>query len=197
MKLVSNCQNRGNDTPEAAVESLYWAATNGDLTALSQLCFFDEKWSPMMDAWFATLSESVRVKYGTPQRLHAAKNAGFLLTNGFSGQVTKDTPVTISYQVVDQRVSFDEQIVEIWAAGIGGFQKEWEGSNLILLRHDLAGWRYLNNDPSDFKGVRFGGKINPATGNRRSTRNEYQISNPISWVGCDRRPGVWIDFYSS
>jgi hypothetical protein len=164
MKPVSSCEYRGNVTSEAAVESLFWAAATDDLTTLSRLSFFDEKWSSLLNSWFSTLSEPVRTKYLTPQRLLASKFAGFLTARGLSEQLKREVPVTVSYQIVDQRDVFNERTVEYWASGTGTSEHNWEFSGLIQLHHDRDGWRYDANRSSEAEWEKVLSFVDPVTG---------------------------------
>ena len=67
---VEDWQNRGTATPSAALESYLWAVDQVDVDVTAMTIGFGE-WRSKVDAFFATLSEEVRAKYDTPEKLWA------------------------------------------------------------------------------------------------------------------------------
>ncbi|MBI5382623.1 MAG: hypothetical protein HZA31_12040 [Opitutae bacterium] len=60
--------NAGRATPQAALESMLWAATQGDITVLCNALDFQAS-RRQLDAMFATLPEATRAQYGTAEKV--------------------------------------------------------------------------------------------------------------------------------
>jgi RNA polymerase sigma factor (sigma-70 family) len=72
LKLASTWQDQGRATPEATWESFCFAVRRDDLDAVSRFIVFREEASGEREAFMAKLSEPVRARYRTPERLCAA-----------------------------------------------------------------------------------------------------------------------------
>jgi hypothetical protein len=78
MKPSSTWENAGRATPTAAFETLLWAWHTRDYDALATLLNFTEPAKAALDAWFGRLPESVRTKFGSPERAIAPAYADML-----------------------------------------------------------------------------------------------------------------------
>jgi len=65
-------RNEGRATPRAAIATLLWAATGGDLVALRNTLQFDDTSRAMAHAWYESLPLGGRSLYATPEDLVAA-----------------------------------------------------------------------------------------------------------------------------
>lgn len=69
---ASAWQNEGRATPRAAVATLLWAATGGDLVALRNTLQFDDTTRALARGWYDSLPLGGRSLYATPEDLVAA-----------------------------------------------------------------------------------------------------------------------------
>jgi len=88
-------QNAGQATPSAAFQTMVWAAMKGDEVALRNLCYLDEATRQKAQALLASLPESAREKYPTPESLVALAVAGEMM-RGSVLQITGYTPMDSS-----------------------------------------------------------------------------------------------------
>lgn len=82
-------KNAGKGTPSASIETFYWAALGGEVNTLADSIVILENDRAKFDAWFASLSETTRQQYGSPERLAGllmAKEAGDLAGMQILGQ---------------------------------------------------------------------------------------------------------------
>jgi len=66
----------GSATPRAAIESVLWAASHGDVDHLSQLLGLSDDVHSKADALFSQLPSAAREEYGSPERVVATLLAG-------------------------------------------------------------------------------------------------------------------------
>jgi hypothetical protein len=71
MTRLEYFQNVGQATPAAAMQTLFWAALNGNEAVMAQTIGFDPKTQSRMEEIIASLPEAQREKYGTPEALAA------------------------------------------------------------------------------------------------------------------------------
>lgn len=64
-------KNEGRATPEAAAQTLLWAAVSGDVDTLANGVVFTPSARTKADAWFAGLSDQTRAEYGSPEKVIA------------------------------------------------------------------------------------------------------------------------------
>ncbi len=64
-------RNRGQATPQAALETALWAAAGGDVASLRQTLFFGEETRTKAEALLAQLSSAARERYATSEDLVA------------------------------------------------------------------------------------------------------------------------------
>lgn len=72
-------EDAGNASPADAMETFYWAALNGELDVLAEAIAFPDDDRVRAAEWFDGLPESIRLEYGSPERLLGllmAKDAG-------------------------------------------------------------------------------------------------------------------------
>lgn len=63
--------NHGQATPQDAVQSFAWAANAGDVDALAKLIWFDPPARERANAILASMPDSVRAEYDTPEKFYA------------------------------------------------------------------------------------------------------------------------------
>lgn len=149
MKPRSSCRNVGRATPEAAMETLTWALDHGDLDELANCYSFNDSTKTKADAFFGSLSEAVRARLGTAERLFAP----VLL------QQMKDLPIA-AYQVSDTIDPGSDQVqLRFWVRLDSG--QERDGGTMPFVR-ESGGWRF-GRIGFDLKIA----QIDPATGNLR------------------------------
>lgn len=68
---ASRHRNRGQAKPEEAALSFAWASESGEIAALSQLLWFDPEVRRQAEAVLATMPDSLRQNYATPEQLFA------------------------------------------------------------------------------------------------------------------------------
>jgi hypothetical protein len=127
---ASAWKNAGKSTPEKAVETVLWAAVGGEVDTLAQTLTFTPTARAKADAWFATLSESTRRQYGTPEKLMAL-------------MVAKDAETLSSMQLLGSKeVSPDNVGVRIRFATETGKTKD----DNFLMHRGADGWRLILPD---------------------------------------------------
>jgi hypothetical protein len=67
--LVENCTNAGQATPEDALQTIVWASVNGHEDTLARMIAVSGAARTVAEAMLATLPESTRAKYPTPESL--------------------------------------------------------------------------------------------------------------------------------
>lgn len=120
MLPVANMKNAGWATPAASFETLTWAQNQPPETFLDLFAAsfrFDPATKAKADALFATLSDEVRAKFQTPERLFAPV---------FFGSGSSENPI-VAVQILDQtnHDNDPDQVVVRWwqvSANGGGFQ---------------------------------------------------------------------------
>jgi hypothetical protein len=123
-------KNAGKATPEAATESLLWAAVGGDVDSLSQALVFTPTAREKADAWFAGLSENTRQQYGSPEKVIAL-------------MIARDAAGLSGMQVIGQKeISPDNVGVRVRFASTDGNTKD----DNILMRRVSDGWRMVLPD---------------------------------------------------
>ena len=146
MKSREVWKNSGHATPEAAMETLVWASLSGDLDTLAKSYAFSEATKAKADAFFASLDETVRARYGTPERLFAP-----LLAVGFNHVAP------VAYQVSEEvDPGPDTVVLRLWTRSPTGAE------------HD-AGTMPFVREGTNWKFGRIGfdldlSRIDPATG---------------------------------
>jgi hypothetical protein len=127
---ANDLKNVGKATPEAAVQSVISAAIGADVDGLANGLVFTPAGRAKADAWFATLSDSTRQQYGSPEKIIAL-------------MVAKDAAGLSGMQVLGQKeISANDVGVRVRFANNDGQSKD---DNLIMHRAD-DGWRLLLND---------------------------------------------------
>jgi hypothetical protein len=120
-------RNAGRATPEAAAETLLWAAFGGDVETLAEGLILPAAARAKADAWFASLPESTRAQYGSPEKVIALLIARGADTLG-------------AMQIIGQReVAPDEVGVRMRFADTQGNTKE----DNFLLHRAVDGWRLM------------------------------------------------------
>lgn len=123
-------KNAGKATPEAAAETVLWAAVGGDVDTLSASLVFTPTARDKADAWFAGLSESTRQQYGTPEKVIAL-------------MIAKDAAALSGMQVLGQKeIAADNVAVRLRFANNDGQTKD----DNFLMRRGSDGWRMVLPD---------------------------------------------------
>jgi hypothetical protein len=133
-------KNAGWDTPAAAIETFFWAALAGEVKAVSDFILVPDEERTKVDAWFATLSESTRQQYGTPEKLLGlmmAKDAGPLSGMQMLGQRPvneTDVMMKVRFGTNDGDVDDAEYLLRRTPAGyrlvVPADAAEWFGRHL-------------------------------------------------------------------
>jgi RNA polymerase sigma factor (sigma-70 family) len=157
MRPRSAWRNVGRATPEAALETLLWAESNRDWKTVADT---DVPLSPaskaIVDAWFASLSEAARAKFGTPESLLAS----------LYSRVTGSTadPV-VAYEVYAQQAHDgpNETQVKYWTRLASGTE---QAPINVVLRQGTDGWQRVIGEPPSaavWQSMVFS-QVDPATG---------------------------------
>jgi hypothetical protein len=75
MVPANSWKNAGRATPSAAVETVMWAASHGEVDLLASMLSFEPEIRRSVDNFFAAIPESMRAQYGTVERLVAQSMA--------------------------------------------------------------------------------------------------------------------------
>jgi len=96
-------RNAGQATPDAAFETVLWAAAGGEVETVADLLAFDAEARSRAAALFAQLPESIRNELGTPERLVALLVADDVPLGRATilGQYPSSTETWISAQIFD------------------------------------------------------------------------------------------------
>jgi hypothetical protein len=123
-------KNAGAATPNAAVETVLWAATGGDVDTVAAGLSMTPSARAKADAMFAGLSEATRQQYGTPEKLIAL-------------MIAKDADKVTGMQILGQReVGPDDVGMRIRFGNEQGQTKE----DSLLLHRTNDGWKLQLND---------------------------------------------------
>jgi hypothetical protein len=118
-------KNVGRATPGATVETALWAATGGDLDALTTTFVIEDGARTKAAAMFSVLPEAARAQYGTPEKLIAALF------------VAKDLPVSVKLGGVVTGADSTKLLLRVQSTG-GAVRDA-----AITLRSDADGWRVV------------------------------------------------------
>jgi len=80
----------GRADPRAAIESVLWAASRGDVDHLAELLGFAPEVRPQVEAMFAQLPAASREEYGSPEKVVATLLAGNFPKNAASMTLLDD-----------------------------------------------------------------------------------------------------------
>ena len=140
---VGSLKNAGKGSPELAMETLLWSATGGEVDALATTLTFTDTARARADAWFASLSESTRQQYGSPEKLIAL-------------MIAKDAASVTGTQVLGRKdITGDEVGMRVRFASDAGKTKD----ESFLLRRSTDGWRMVLPDQAvDRFAKQIGGK---------------------------------------
>lgn len=128
---VAEWKNGGRETPAAAVETVLWAATGGDVDLLSQGIVLSPSARAKADAWFAQLAESTKAQYGSPEKL-------------ISLMIAKDAAAVAGMQVLGQKeLTADDVAMRVRFGAEDGKTKD---DTFVLHRTNNA-WALLLTDP--------------------------------------------------
>jgi hypothetical protein len=160
MKLAASCRNVGRATPAEALETLTWAATVGDTDALMQGYIFSAETKDQLDAFYASLSDAVRARYGTPERLLGARWLAMAKTQ-----------LPVASQLLDQKSdpagALDTIVVHAWTRLPSG-QEKLDG---IKLQHTANGWGVPVPKSPDAAWAKLATLFDPITGEFRGAGN--------------------------
>lgn len=127
---AGDLKNLGNQTPDTAVQTTLWAAVAGDVDALATGFAFTPAGRAKADAWFASLSEGTRQKYGSPEKIIAL-------------MVARDAAGLAGMQVLGQKeISSSDVGVRVRFANGDGQTKD---DNVVMHRVGTD-WKMLLSD---------------------------------------------------
>lgn len=126
----------GSATPRAAIESVLWAASHGDVDHLSQLLGFSDDVHSKADALFSQLPTAAREEYGSPERVAAT-----LLARSFPKDATAMT-------IIDDRHGEQESDISMRIDHSGNgprtgrfsFRKTGDGWQLMVPASVMTGY---------------------------------------------------------
>ncbi|MBI5382186.1 MAG: hypothetical protein HZA31_09835 [Opitutae bacterium] len=140
---VGSLKNAGRGKPTAAVETLLWAATQGEIDTLANSLLLDPNARTKADAWFARLPPESQAQFGSPEKVLATvlsvRASKELAAMGVVSQADKGTDLTL------MRVRFQnaegQQRDDQWPLRLTS-----DGWKLIVTEKGLAGIsKALNN----------------------------------------------------
>jgi len=117
----------GRADPAAAIESVVWAASRGDVGRLSELLGFAHDVRAQADAFFARLPAASREEYGSPERVAAT-----LLAGGF--------PKDAASMTILQNHASDQDAYALVTVGHSDGQPR---TNIYQFHRDADGWQLL------------------------------------------------------
>lgn len=147
MKLVSAWRNAGRSTPADAYETIQWAQAVGDVEVFSTFITFAPRAKAKVDAFFANLPESARVRFGTPEKMIAASKPPRNNITAF--QITGQTEYGIKL------------MVHAWTRDTNGRERKGD----MALQREEDGWRGAAFSEEMTDGIL--SSIDPKTGQRR------------------------------
>jgi len=116
----------GRATPATTVETLLWTVANHDAATLASLLAFDARLRPTVGAFFEALPETLRTRYGTPERLCAEFMARDL--------------AAAAMRIIDERsAGADDATLVVRLRNSEGFTRV----SPFALRRSDAGWQLL------------------------------------------------------
>ena len=128
---VAEWKNGGRGTAGAALETVLWAATGGDVATLAQGLGFTATARAKADAWFAGLSDATRAQYGSPENVIAL-------------MIARDAAALSGMQVLGQReLSPEETMMMVRMGSDDGKTKD----DKFLLHRTAEGWKLVLPDP--------------------------------------------------
>jgi len=127
---VAEWKNGGRATAEAAIETVLWAATGGDVDVLSQGLAFTPTARAKADEWFAQLSDATKAQYGSPEKLIAL-------------MIAKDAAAVSGMQILGQKeVTPDDVGMRVRIGAENGKTKD----DTFFFHRAPDGWRLLLPD---------------------------------------------------
>ena len=130
LTAAEDLRNAGKGTPEAATETLLWAAFSGDVDTLSNALVFTPTAREKAKAWFSSLSEATQKEYGSPEKVMAL-------------MIANDAAGLSGMQVIGQKeVSPDNVGVRVRFGSTDGLTKD----DNLLMRRVSDGWRMVVPD---------------------------------------------------
>jgi RNA polymerase sigma factor (sigma-70 family) len=126
MMPVGAWKNAGTGTPDAALGTMLWAATSGDVDALASVISLEPAAWEKANTLFAGLPEASRAQYGSADKLIALLAA-------------EATPTITAIQVTGSKKSGDDDMEEVTLriATVQGTDKAFR----MRLRDQPGGWR--------------------------------------------------------
>lgn len=97
LTAVAQLKNAGKASPTATAETLFWAASGGELDALAGTFSLTDGARTKADAWFASLSDATRQQYGSPEKLMAL-------------MIARDAAPISGIQVLGERAVTDDNV---------------------------------------------------------------------------------------
>ena len=128
---VGALKNLGRAVPTSALETMLWAAVQGDLDTLAGSLWLDKGARAKADAWFATLPPESQAQFGSPEKV---------LATLISSRVGKDLAAIGVVAQADQGP--DLTLLRVRFQSAEGLQKDdrWP------FRRTEDGWRMIINE---------------------------------------------------
>jgi hypothetical protein len=117
----------GRTTPRAAIESVLWAASHGDVEHLSSLLGFPEDVRAKAEALFSQLPAASQQEYGSPERVVA-----ILLAGSFPKNASAMT-------ILDDQSGEQDAVVSLRVDHAGGVPR----TNKFNLHQTTDGWQLM------------------------------------------------------
>jgi hypothetical protein len=121
---ATDWKNCGRKNPEAALETMLWASAGGDLAVLKETVVFDDASRAKIAALLASLPESARQQYATPEDLLALEVAG-------------NVPLENAQFVARQQIGDDEVTEYVRLKSATGVTRQVQ----LTLLHSSDGWK--------------------------------------------------------
>jgi hypothetical protein len=126
--LAKDWAYSGRSNPKAAIESVLWSASHGDIERLAELVAFSPETKTLADEFFSRLPAASQQEYGNPEKIVATLLAGSFPKDPESMQVI------VARQYGDQDAS-----VVMAVAHADGVTR----TNLFRLHNAPGGWQLL------------------------------------------------------
>lgn len=159
-------RNVGIATPEATFETRLWAKANSNFAALATTYMLGDRTRPRVNAFFAGLSDTAKVRFGTPEALSA-----YLHT--FAPWDPKSPPPEIvAFRLVDRT-----EIGPIgskaegkgWVYSVTQFASGREDRRATKFTPTETGWKSMTEDP-DAQWQKIVAYFDPQTGEPKSAK---------------------------
>lgn len=148
----ANWRNAGQATPADTLQSVIWAATNGDVDSLMPMIAFDVETRAAAEAFLQSQSDSIRAQYPTIEKLVATIMSGSISTGLRKAELLKQTEAgphlvttTFALHTVSKGSTANQSVsarpVTFWFQQIGD---EWK---LLVPASAIEGYKKMLQQP--------------------------------------------------